>query len=353
MIFRPAMCCTGMTSNPVIDVRLPARAELDAAEPDWLVLPDSRADTLLDWIGESGKLYRLGKSHSDIAGYYRLENAAGRQFIKIVLNQYLDSQIAADEIARFAASHVNAATLLGGYPKRVATEHSALAYSWIDQAGVSPSTMCYQLGRELARLHQVLRGYPRSGEVQANGIQRLTALQTFYDNHRAEIVSSRQFPVSARAHMSESCDLFELFEDSCQVVHGDLNAGNLRWDGNRLWFFDFEDARFAWFPVCLDVAFAIERHALINEPNDERAFANARELLRGYCDVSGQQPFAVQGSLLASIKWWGVRSLIMLAGFEQRGEGWPASEWRKFEKLFKHLNERVTLLQRLEREDFG
>ncbi|MEM7209862.1 MAG: phosphotransferase [Pseudomonadota bacterium] len=333
-----------MTLIQPLDTRQPARSTLSSSEPSSRIAPASEVKDILSKLHVDGKLFRLGSVDSESA-YYRLELANESLFVKIVDDSYLDSQLAADAIARFASSKVKTSTLRDGFPVSLNAHSSILAYDWIEQQ--APPSF-YQLGSQIAGLHDVLRGYPNAADVQSRSQNRLTTLQEFLDSHLDEVLTDARLPQSAKEIISTRPEFFNSLSDSSQAIHGDLNAGNLRFCNDGVWFLDFEDARHSWFPVGIDVAFAIERLALIDEPDNDRALRNAESLIRGYYEESGETPFPVRGSLQLALEYLGVRSLILLKHFELQGTPWPESEWKKFDRLFTHIDERADLFAKLE-----
>ena len=127
-----------------------------------------------------------------------------------------------------------------------------------------------------------------------------------------------------------------------------MNAGNIRWTENGIQFLDFEDTRHSWFPIRVDIVFVLERLALINENNDQKAFENARSILDGYVKNSNQTLFFMKGDLINTLEWLSMRSLCMLQKFEWEGFIWPESEWAKFDILLQHIEERYEVLQEIE-----
>lgn len=337
-----------MTSNR-LKTRLPARRGLDTQEPDHQRVPGDIAKHLLARCG-TGHLSKLNGNPAERQGYYRLDQEAHSLFLKVLPESYLDQQMEANRFAVFVQkAGVQSNAVISGYPKHLDDGLVVIAYDWIEGRCLDPSpSELEQFGRQLGHLHVALGHYPSQETVRKNTCARLAALREI-----AERISELKQKESSYLYrlcslLDENPDIFKPFTEPCQVLHGDLNVGNLRWTESGVMFLDFEDARHSWLPPRIDVAFALERLALINEPDDSRAFVNAQALLRGYVDVLGRSPFPRVGSLRNSLEWLSIRSLCMLQHFEWEGKPWPESEWLKFDNLLDHISRRSEMMLEIE-----
>lgn len=338
-----------MISNQ-LNIRLPARSGLDCQESEVQKIPKWIADSLFSQCGVMGQLSKFQGDPAELQGNYRLDLEAQSLFLKVIPESYLDQQIEANRFAVFVQNAgVRSSTVISGYPKRIDDGMVVVAYDWIEGRCLEPSPLeLEQFGRQLGRLHQVLGCYPGQKDVYSNTCDRMTALREV-----AERIISLKRPDSP--YLRRLCGLFEgnpflfkPFGEPSQVLHGDLNVGNLRWTESGVVFLDFEDAKHSWFPPRIDVAFALERLALFNESDDRRAFANAQALLRGYVDTFGCSPFTNAGAFRVSLEWLSARSLCMLQHFEWEGTPWPESEWLKFGNLLDHIKRRSEMMLEIE-----
>lgn len=344
----------GKISNK-LKTRLPARNGLGTEEPEHQKVTNDIANVLLGQIGSSGKLYKLSGGLAELEGYYRLELAGSNLFLKVIPELFLAQQLEANRFATFVKNNdLLSNTIVPGFPRTLDDELVVIAYEWINGRCLdsTPSEL-EQFGHQLGRLHQVLRQYPGRKKVSVKSFDRLAALR----NTAKRIASLEQPDTPYLRRLCEllkaNLDIFKPFKEPCQIIHGDLNVGNLRWSESGIVFLDFEDARHSWFPPRIDVAFALERLALINEPDNNRALENAIALLKGYRDASDHFPFSEPGSIRKTLEWLSIRSLCMLQHFDWEGNPWPESEWMKFDNLLDHMASRSEMLLKIENFFFG
>jgi len=338
-----------MTSNQ-LKIRLPARTDLDAQEPGDQKVSEEIADRLLSQCGGMGKLFKLNGNPAELQGYYRLNQGAHSLFLKVIPEAYLNQQSEANRFAVFVQkAGIQSSVIISGYPKRLGDGLVVIAYDWIEGRCLELSPLeLEQFGRQLGRLHQVLGRYPSQEAVRSRTHARLAVIREVAE--RVATLKQTDSPYLQRlcGLLQKNPDFFKPFAESCQVLHGDLNVGNLRWTESGVVFLDFEDAKHSWFPPRIDVAFALERLALINESNNRRAFVNAQALLRGYVDTFGRSPFPSAGVLIGSLEWLSARSLCMLQHFEWEEGAWPESEWLKFDGLLDHITQRSEMMFEIE-----
>ena len=338
-----------MTSNQ-LNIRLPARAGLDASEPDSQKVSEGISDLLSCHCGDSEKILKLNGNPKELQGYYRIEQESRSLFLKVLPESYLEQQKDANRFAVFVQNGgVQASTIIPGYPKYLGNGLIVIAYDWIEGRCLDLSqSELEQFGFQLGRLHHILGQYPTQKIVCGRTYSRLAVLREIVKRIKALEQIESSYIKRLRGLLQENRDFFKPFSEPCQVLHGDLNIGNLRWVKSKVVFLDFEDAKHSWFPPRIDVAFALERLALINEPDTNHAFINAQALLGGYVESFGHSPFLKKGTLKSSLEWLSTRSLCMLQHFEWGGMAWPESEWLKFDGLLDHLTQRSEMMLELE-----
>lgn len=123
-----------------------------------------------------------------------------------------------------------------------------------------------------------------------------------------------------------------------QLVHGDLNPGNLFcMPGPLVKFIDFEEAIQSYLPAFFDLAMLIERHLLVY-PSREPWQARAEPFFRAYlAETNSSLPYA--GCLFDARCFSVLRSLIILVASDRAGRPWPDSEWHKFDLLSRRVME--------------
>lgn len=125
---------------------------------------------------------------------------------------------------------------------------------------------------------------------------------------------------------------------SRQLIHGDLNPGNLLClPGRIVMFIDFEEAVQSFLPTFFDLAMMIERQLMTGAVG--RDWQNgAAIIVEAYVARTGtrlQYAECVFDARCFSI----LRSLVILVTSERMGRPWPDSEWHKFDKLTRYVLE--------------
>jgi hypothetical protein len=133
------------------------------------------------------------------------------------------------------------------------------------------------------------------------------------------------------------------FMDEAQVIHGDLNPGNILCTKHgQILFLDFEEAVNSFYPVWLDLAIFIERHFMV----PERPLSECVPFIEGYREVNGTLQFPRPTCLADALTFATLRSIIILISSERVGRKWAGSEWKKFGILTKLANQyRVGLIE--------
>lgn len=338
-----------------LKARLPARQGLGFNRAVGSAVPGEIAKQLLGEGVTAEGLKKLGGNLSEISGYYSFDQGGRCLFLKVIDSSFLEQQLQADKFSVFLQGcGLSTNPVVAGYPKDLGNGLSIVAHEWIDGEFLRPEAeelVC--LGEQLGLLHKALATYPEAASVKRRSDQRLQAL----DDVAKKILEAKRYdrPVLHKlaALLAEKPEMFKGFDEHCQVLHGDLNVGNILKTGSRVVFLDFEDARQTWLPPRIDVAFALERLVLINEPDSDRAFVNACRMLEGYISTFGSSPFSKPGVFKESLEWLSARSLCMLQNFEWNGSPWPQSEWDKFSILLEHIEERADMFREIEERFLG
>ena len=126
-----------------------------------------------------------------------------------------------------------------------------------------------------------------------------------------------------------------------QVIHGDLNAGNLlAEDGKRVFITDFEDTTHSYYPCLVDIAFFTERFICFDNPAADFLKRRIRAFFSGYL-TEARTPFSAKAAapgaqlseILKQINYYAVCALTKIC---LRDTGYPvASELNKFIALEK------------------
>jgi hypothetical protein len=237
-----------------------------------------------------------------------------------------------------------------GFPKVCIDGRMIFAYPFVDGSYLNNSMGdLSMLGSALARLHTALVSFPEAHKIAHSQRGMRTRMRR---KARALLVdkcwvTGELFPV--RTHLLQWLEIDALFDkDECQVIHNDLNAGNVLQDtkGN-VWFLDFEEASWSYLPPYFDIAKVIERFILVNEDWDiQTKIIASRRLLDAYsvdrCDIHG-----MGGNIPVALGWLLGFSWLRMSNLLFDREAIQHPEVRKFLRLAELLDENESWLAAL------
>lgn len=288
------------------------------------------------------KLTRLQTHHELPFGFYRLQTPEQDVFLKLVSDNGIERQQAAQEVADYLRQHqVETPALLAGFPLQLTESVWALAYPFVDGRFSDYGLEDLQaIGRAVGLMHRVLKAYPQREKVETQAIVRKQMLQTRWESVLAAPVCLSQLPPEVqRILQSHSPDWFWHLMENGQMVHGDLNVGNVKIlpDG-QVMLLDWEDSLTAWFDPLKDLAFIIERFVLTVH-DQHRLCEHAQALLDSYFSENPVQ-ICSENRFVDLIQALAIRALLILTeGFFREQQAVPDSEWQKFCFLYKLSND--------------
>lgn len=195
-------------------------------------------------------------------------------------------------------------------------------------------------GRTLAELHRVLADIPAPlvEKVAANATRRETHWRGCveaiacgeYSNRNDRLggwlLENKGYVDRMLAGWRSPTDM----PGESQLVHGDLNRGNVLFSSGKekVRFLDFEDAAFALMPVYMELGFVLQRFVFYDEPTHEAAARRVEAFFEGYGPVCFEMP------LSEVLRLWSYRSTVRIAYRVQvLGEGFDETEMDKFIRL--------------------
>ena len=328
--------------------RSPAHSSLRPSAPVWVTAESTLAANVRAWSGITGRVSRMDSRVEAPFGYYRLGSNLDK-FVKIIPLEHSALQISSDRMAAWLEqNNIAVSRLLTGFPKIIDQKYAVLAYDYINgRFSNSSSSDIKALGLSLGELHNALGKCPYREEIRKAGnsrhdglISRLTETQK----------SRRDLPVPAEAQRiltSAPLELLQGLTNRAQVIHGDLNYGNILFRGSEPIpvFLDFEDSWSAWFSPIMDLALVIERFILGGGESD--AIALSKVLLEAYYSVSDNR-FECPEELRLILKGMSVRAiLLLLLLFDDHPGKVTFSEWSKFVHLYREADIQADLLRRI------
>ena len=323
--------------------RPPAWAGLEPAEPVLQRVTDARGLRIIAAIGREGRL--LGRSPEARSNRYFTfvpEDGSRRLFIKTVGAQWLESQLQANRVAEWLADNALAvSTLLPSYPRRLDPQHHLLAYNLIDgRFARADADDVLAIGRLLGQIHHTLRSLPWAHEIRDRSALR----DALFERWHAEQSQNPDTPAAVREVLVQSSP--QLAAENGQVIHGDLNIGNLlvgRGSGHPA-LLDFEDALHNWHHPLVDLAMALERFVLVRCTQAEQAEQLGKALIDGYLATAPQLPLPQQRpqQMLQSLA---TRALLLLGNSSDSAS--VRAEQEKFIALHQLADQQAYLLERL------
>jgi len=237
-----------------------------------------------------------------------------------------------------------------GFPKVCIDGRMIFAYPFVAGNYLNDSIGNLQvLGSALAKLHSALVNYPEVHKVARS--QR--GMRTRMRSRASALLDDKCWangelsPV--RNHLLQWLEIDTLLDkDECQVIHNDLNAGNVLQDtmGN-VWFLDFEEARWSYLPSYFDIAKVVERFILANEDWDVQVKITATQrFLDAYNFVRGENR-GLGGNIPVALGWLLGFSWLRMSGLLFDHEAIQHPEVRKFIRLSELLDENGSWLAAL------
>jgi hypothetical protein len=283
---------------------------------------------------------------TDLTGCYRV-TCGDSLFIKVLAERSYESQCNAEKMASWLyQSGLNVSCIKDGFPKKIDNEKLwVFAYNYIEHIFSDRSDQqLYLIGKEIGFMHKLMCEYPDRDIVKEKGTnENSRLLEQLKDIKKKYEVSN--FPLNAIEIIRNTSDSdFKLLTRNAQLIHGDLNYGNvlMNKDTNKPIIIDFEDATSAWLHPLYDLALAIQRFVLISEKNDKYKCADA--LIRGYFSENKQTKLNKDCSLKKMIELISVRSLLILSIMSENVRKLYLDEIDKFVELHKKTQEDKDLI---------
>ncbi len=274
-------------------------------------------------------MLQMSSDHRFPAGYYRLHGGEQHLFVKIVPCREAARLRAAERVAAFVCKGgIQVNCQLPGYPRPAGGDYLLFASPYIEGTFYQgEAQQAASVGKALAHLHRILRRCPWRKAIRRRGLGRQRKLRD-----RLHLIRRGQvdgIPTAALSILEKVDDhLLERLCRDAQVIHGDLNAGNILFAGHhrRPVFLDFEDTPTAWFSPLTDLAYLLERLALCSSSSPT---TTAEHLLRAYYAAGGMR-FISAAQLNQILQALAVRALLLLAEKSALGRSSTTEEWQKF-----------------------
>lgn len=330
--------------------REPAHFELRPYEPKWYKADNKTASLIANFTecDAGAVIEQMSSSLSSPLGYYRVQQYVPL-FVKVIPSSLINQQLYADKVASFLCEYdVNVNRLLPSFPRfSVDTEFAVLAYPLVKGRFLNFTVKdMIVIGSEIGKMHKYLRACPWEKEIEVKGRERAQTLENLLCDIGTGAIKV-DIPEGA-AKILESANIadLKLLAVDPQVIHGDLNYGNImiQKDTGRAIIFDFEDVVTAWFNPYMELAFVIERFALT--PVDEQSLELSNALISSYFKMCGRES---QGDFQLSslLRGLSIRALLLLTKSSLSGAVICDSEWKKFLMLYEQSRKWAGLFDKI------
>jgi len=334
--------------------RIPAHLELRPKDPVWHKVKPELALRLKQWTKLKGEIYRMESSVSAPYGYYNIvEKKGSGYFIKVLSTKTENQQSESDRMARWLKEEgIETSCVLAGFPKRISrSDYLILAYKNINGHFVKQNiNELASIGTALGNLHTVIKKCKWSSLVKEAGIKRHEALI----NRLMDIKNGKTFhaiPNNINNLLyNVDKDILSVLIEMPQVIHGDLNYGNILIQENtaNVFFLDFEDSWSAWFSPLMDVSLVIERFALMN--SDKASLESSKAFAKAYFSITSLS-FNYDEQLGDILRAMSVRAMLLLSFIVELDSLKIYNiEWKKFFDLYHQTITRADLLKSIVNE---
>jgi len=333
--------------------RAPAHSSVRPENPRWQASSEVMRETLCAALGGEAVVYKIADDNPDPYGYYRVALPVPL-FVKVLPNEHayrlVRSACVENWLYDFNLPVINLLKHIS-----IDSELSALVFPYVDGRFSDGSLLdMKRLGFVIAKLHEKLAGYFNEKEVSVSCVAQLNELKKMLN---ACIDKSMTFSPDVPGNVirllgsveRSALDVLEV--EQRQVVHGDLNYGNIIFDKvkGEPYILDFEKTLNSWFSPEVELSYVIERFVLC-DANEKMAARRAEALLSAYRNTGGRFD-AKETNLVNILCALSIRSLLLLVERERRVEGRCVEylEWMKFMKLYDQAKNNFQFMKFIER----
>lgn len=333
--------------------REPIAPSLSPTALQWGPASNDLLSVLVDVFGTQGVfLVASGTSKAEIS-YCRMTDADRDVdlFIKIVPKRFASGLQRSGGISDYVHDcGLWTPACRPGFPKVCIDGRMIFAYPFVDGSYLNNTIGDLQmLGGALAKLHTTLVSFPEAHKIARSQRGMRTRMRR---KARALLIdkcwaTGELSPV--RTHLLQWLEIDALLDKhKRQVIHNDLNAGNVLQDTNgNVWFLDFEEARWSYLPTHFDIAKVIERFILVNEDWDVQAKITATQRLLDAYNVVGGDNGGMEGNIPVALGWLLGFSWLRMSGLLFDHEAIQHPEVRKFFRISELLHEHRSWLATL------
>jgi len=291
-------------------------------------------------------LKKVDAQPQKLIGYYRIKGKENA-FVKLLRSNNAESNLESEVIARWLLTQgirVNPVRL--GFPKLLDQYDAHIfVYDYIESKffDITPAHLLL-IGQALGHMHSVLRKYPERKRVKRRGRLKNKVLRNqLYRIQQGEWRCEVNDAVTEILNSTLLTDL-DLLEENAQMIHGDMNYGNVLLDTetDTPVFIDFEDSASSWLSPLYDIAFVIQRFILVHEVKIPSLFLDS--FIEGYRSSCRIRPSYRQDALFIIYKLISIRALLLLSLLNASDQVLYQDEYDKFVWLHENAWENAALI---------
>lgn len=307
---------------------------------EWKLVSTLQAKQLNEMVGNSGDWQVLTSSKTFPEGYFCLTRTnMPNRFIKIVSKQRSGTLLASDEVAIFLCQNgINTPQLLSYHDTDInGKTWSILQYKAFELNPVKLTDQhIIRVAGALGELHKVLSSF-KCSSVKLNTQPKLALVHKTLTKCLGEnSVSPERVPTSVMkiAKQWHGNILDSLLADP-QVIHGDLNLGNIRQHRDeQICFLDFENSLSSYFSPLFDLSYIVTRMIVMNEQAIDKQTLLVKCLSEYFHQVehisATQKATYLQRLPNALIATNTYCLLVLISHLEDKSSSVDAQEWQKF-----------------------
>lgn len=300
-------------------MRKPAFSGITPSELEWSNASTSQLVFISKFFGCSciSNLYARAQMNPDeLEGFYKLGINDKFYFVKVVPSEFSSSLLAGEKIASWLShKSLSSVVCISGFPVHDSISGlSVFVYPFYSFRYCQPTTHdLTKIGSYVANMHELLDNYPDSRELEINSWRHHESIcRTMKRYTDPSCLHLGQISTVSQILSSIDDTLLDCVFHSPQLIHGDLNAGNILFDlsSTSVFALDFEESSYTFYSCWYDLVFVIQRF-IISYPRLDH-YSLIVSLLTGYSLERSLPLIPFEGSLLAMLKFISIRAMLVL-----------------------------------------
>jgi len=249
----------------------------------WQTLTTSDNQHLTQLCHIKGQWHQLTTCYQFPFGYFKCIGEETSFFIKIIPQNKATTVKLSNIVALYLKEFIEVNCILNEFSQQnivIDQQHSdILIYPLLETRLCNFSSEdLSNIAISLAHFHNALLNYPEKNQVKIDSQKRLEQLKTVWQKFN-QSVSSLSNPQStdelipqavANILTKENECLLDVLSKHAQMIHGDLNVGNILFKKDEVLLIDFENSLYSYMTPLYDISYIIQRF-IINktQSNDQ------------------------------------------------------------------------------------